>query len=699
MKHLQEEWFKRSLEAHNKGHGHIFAFNSHALRQRYRQFYDEKKDEIKAYDRYFEPNPFTHQYDLLVYCWFYFRSIINQEIEILRLKANKEDKPQLHDIADEITETNSLYGVTRSDFMYGACELRWPSMLMNGSYRGPLVRDPWMEERVEAFSDEKYKFIMTFGGGGQGKTLTFLALNLVLWDFFIYTEKGARCLISTVSKDKLESAAWSYLQQLMHSTERGISLYAGKGVISGDYTIKRPDNRDVAGVYKGILLAHRLEDSAVTDKLTGSHGHPYFGYIMDEAQSTSAAPIKAASNYTMHAGDYRVTGAGNYSEDRDTLGQNVKPSTGWDSVTDETGKWMSYLMNHQPAIVLHFSNNRSPGMTEDGAKKFPYLPNEKKLDQLYPTVGSRSIYNNSYRRFWLGWRIINEGGDTVLTKQVCKDTGCDQPLQLSSVLCTFLSFDPAQGEGDRNMLLEFKDGIDAKTKERIWGISGARCNFQSSDSLEYYTECCQWIASTAKIAGVKSGDIVIDWTGRPAHREILQKMGIQTMPVIFHQGVPNGKRVDVITKRVERPIEINPDPKHRSYAHETCWNYISLGAWLLQQYVASGRVRGLNQEMLDLIGENHGVDEELFSRIFEKRVSQQFGELFNLPKKKDFKNQYGFSPDYFDTWCMAALFMFIKRNFPINPVVSHGRELDPDMDLVEELRDHQELWNDDLLPM
>lgn len=698
MKHLQEEWFKRSLEAHNKGHGQIFAFNSLALRYRFRKFYDEGKDKIKAYDRYFEPNPFTRQYDLLVYCWINFRQILNEEIGHLRAKAIKEKNETFNSLADQIVETNTLYGVTRSDFMYGACELRWPSALMNGAYRGPLVRDPWMEERTEAFSDEKYKFIMTFGGGGQGKTLTFIALNLVLWDHYIFTEKGARCLISTVSKDKLESAAWSYLQQLLHSTEKDISLYAGKGIISGDYTIKRPDNRDVAGVYKGVLLANRLEDTAVTDKLTGSHGHPYFGYVMDEAQSTSPAPIKASSNYTMHAGDFRVMGAGNYSEDTDTLGQNVKPSTGWDSVTEETGKWMSYLINHQPAIVLHFSNDRSPGMTEEGAKKFPYLPNQKKLDQLYPTIASRSLHNNSYRRFWLGWRVENEGGEAVITKQLTQDTGCNKPLRLSSVLCTFLAFDSAQGEGDRNMLVEFKDGIDAETKQRVWGPVRGSSKFQASESIEYYTECTKWIAETAKLRGVKSGDIVLDWTGRPAHREMLSKINLQSMPVIFHQGVPNGVRKDVITKRIEKAILVNPDPEHKLYAHQIAYNYISLGAWLLQQYVAAGRVRGLNQELLDAIGENHGIDEELFARTFEKKVSQVHGELFNLPKKKEFKNQYGFSPEYFDVLCMAALFMFLKRHLPINPITSDGQELSENKDLSEELEEHQGLWNDDLLP-
>lgn len=699
MKHLQEKWFKKSLEAHQGGRGHIFAFGSLALRKRYEDFYKEEKHKIEAYDRYFEPNPFTHQYDLFVYCWFHFRSILNQEMKLLRKKAEKEKNQNYSDAADQILDTNTLYGISRADFMYGACELRWPSMKIGKSYRGPLVRDPWMEERVEAYSDEKMKFIMTFGGGGQGKTLTFIALDLILWDHFIFTEKGARCLISTVSKDKLESASWSYLQQLIHSTEKDISLYAGRGVISGDYTIKRPNNRDVAGVFKGVLLADRLDDTAVTDKLTGSHGHPFFGYTMDEAQSTSPAPIKAASNYTMHAGDFRVKAAGNYSKDDDTLGQNVKPSTGWDSVNEETGKWMSYLTNHQPAIVLHFSNNRSPGMTETGAKKFPYLPNRAKLESLYPTHNSRLITNNSYRRFWLGWRIENEEANVVLTHKMCKDTGCDEELDLKSVLCTFAGLDTAQSEGDRNMIIEFQEGIDKKLNERVWGMVSGDTSFQSSDSLKYYMECCSWITGFLKRRAVRSGDLVMDWTGRPAHREILSKANFESMPIIFHQALPDGKRKSVITQRTEPAIVIDPNPEHKMYAHQTCVNYISFGAYLLQRYVEAGRVRGLNQQMLDAIGDNHGIDKELFSRLHEEKASARYGTLFNLTDKKSFKKQYGFSPEFFDILCMAAIFMFVKRGLPINPITSNGQEVYVDNEQEEEFEDHADLWNEDLLPM
>jgi len=697
MKHLKERWFQASLEAHNKGIGNIFAFNSYAIREHYNAFYKANKHKIDQFDRFYEPNPFASQYDLLVYCWINFRQILNDEVVILRKMAIKDNNQTLSDRADEIVATNSIYGMERVDFLYGACELRWPSSLMKGSYRGPLVRDPWMEEKATAFSDEKYKFLIAFGGGGQGKTLVFLAFNLVIWDYYMFTQKGARCMISTVSKDKLNSASWSYLQQLIQSTEKEISLSAGQGVIAGDHTIKRPGTRDIAGVFKGILLGDRIDDSGVIDKLTGTHGHPYIGYIMDEAQSTPEAPITSASNYTMHAGDYRVMLTGNYNEDTDTLGKNAKPSTGWDTVTDETCQWIAYLVNHQPAIVMHFSNNRSPAMTKEGAKLYPYLPSEKKLSRLYPRLASRTIENKQYRRFWLGWRIVNADSDTVLTQSLVKETSCDLPLDLSSVLHKFFSFDSAQGEGDRNVLGEFHDGIDRKHKIRVWGVSQITENLKTSDALKYYTESAAYMINRAKNRGVKSGNLILDWSGRPAQAEIMAASGFNTKQFIFHQALPDGKKKDPKTGRRESKVLVNPDPENRLHAHEVALNMMSFGAWLLKEYVQASKVRGLNDDMLQFIA-NNGIEEEMFSRKYHTHISQKYGELFSLNSKKEFKNQFRFSPDVMDVWIMAAYYMFTYRHFPISPITDQGEEPMEELDYEEEMDMHREMYEDDLLP-
>ena len=694
MQHLEEKWFKSSFEAHQKGIGNIFAFGSLALRKHYKDFYSKGLNKLEKFDRYYQSNPFTYQYDLLVYCWLNFKQILTDEVILLRKREKESSDSHFGSLAEEIMSSKTLYGIRREDFLYGACELRWPSMLMNGSYRGPLVRDPWMEDKAVAFSDDKYKSVIAFGGGGQGKTLTFLAFSLIIWDYFMFTQKGARCMISTVSKDKLNSASWSYLQQLMASTEEDISISAGQGVTAADWTIKRPGTKDVAGVFKGILLGDRIDDSAVIDKLTGTHGHPFVVYIMDEAQSTPDAPITSSSNYTMHAGDWRVILTGNYNEDHDTLGKNAKPSTGWDSVNESTKKWMSYMTNSQPAIVLHFSNNESPGMTEDGEVKFPYLPNRTKLKNLYPNKTSRSVDNKQYRRFWLGWRVTNAESDTVLTSKLVKETGCDRPVRMREVLHRFMVFDSAQGEGDRNILGSFVEGIEDDI--RCFGADRILENLKTSDSLKYYTESANYLIKQAKSFGVSSGSLILDWTGRPAQAEIMAQANFSSVRFIFHQAVPDGKRKDPITNRRGRKILVNNDPSNLLYAHQVATNLMSLAAWLLKEYVQSGRIRGMNDNMLNEIS-NHGMDEEMYARKFHMKVSQQYGELFNLNRKKEFKNQYGFSPDLMDLWMMAAYYMFSERNLPISPV-SEAESSAVNRDAELEMDEHRNLFTHDLLP-
>lgn len=674
--HRDAPWFSKALEAHNKGMDHVFMYGINYLKSYHEKFHSGNFHLIPPYNQKYIPNPFRFQYDLTVHIWINYYKILKAEVEWLRAKARIEKNADYMDAADEMLASKTLYGITRADFLFAAAELRWPTTILpDGSHHGMFIRDPWSEKRVAALSHEQLKYVISFGGGGQGKTHVSLCVLLMIFDHFLFTNRGARCMISTVNKDKMNSVSWSYLLRLNSTTDKGISLYAGKAKPGGEWTLRRPNNKDVAGVFKGVLIGNNLNSQTIVDKLTGSHGHPFIGYIIDEIQSTPSAPIDAAPNYTMHAGDFRIIGAGNFGENNDTLANNIKPDIGWNSVDENTGEWVSTMTNGSKAIVLHFNNNNSPGMTDGGHKKFPHLPSKKKLDQNFPDQAKRNENNTAYRRFWIGWRASESDDRTVINERIVRENMADLPLQLDVITHTFFNFDSAQAERDRNIMTICREGVDTQTKLRVFGPSRIHLLEKATESLKYYEESSNQILEIARKNNIISGGGTVDWTGRPAHAERLASKGFHVHKLVYNKAVPDGKRRDSHTNRIEREIRLNialdfkdDIPPERVCAHHVSENVISLGAWALREYVKAGRVRGLNEALITKLTSPRSLEEELYMRKFRFKNSATHGSRFHLESKDDFKIQYGFSPDILDTLFQAAWYMLIVRKLPLTPI-------------------------------
>lgn len=706
MSHIGTTWFAKAKEAHLLGIDHIYDYGIQYIRKHRDLFYAAGHHKTKAYDNKYIPNPFRYQYDLTMFIWLNYYSIINEEIHLLRKAYEKSKRPEYENNINELLATRTLYGISRTDFLFAAGELRWPTtILSDSSHHGLFIRDPWSERRIAAMSDEHYKYVISFGGGGQGKTLVSLAFSLMVFDYFLFTQKGARCMLSTVNEDKLDSVGWAYLCNLNSSTEKGISLTAGRSVIAGNHTLARPNNKDRGGVFKGILIGNQMRGQNIIDKLTGSHGHPFISYTVDEMQSTPDPPIMAAPNYTMHARDFRISGAGNWGEPDDTLAKNVKPPAGWDSVDEHTGQWISTTQNGSKAIVLHFNNNLSPGMTEEGHRMYPHLPNQKILDKNYPDPAKRNLNNISYRRFWVGFKVESDGEDCVIYDRLVKENLADMPLMLDRVTHSFFAFDSAPAELDRNLCVVFDEGICSKTKQRVFGPKIVHSLKKATESIKYYQESSDELLSIAKKNNIISGSAVVDWTGRPAHAEMLFQKGFLVQRLIYNKGTPDGIRVDRITKRRERAIRLNVQldfktdiPPERVCAHHVAENMISLGAWALREYIKAGRVRGINAYLVRYLEGERDLEDELYNRKFKLKTSTTYGQRFHLESKKEFKAQYGFSPDLLDCLFEAAWYMLVHRSLPLTPVASNDRLAELEDEASDEFKDHSDIWERDALP-
>lgn len=611
---------------------------------------DDSRQLVKPGTLEYAPNPFMFQYDLEIECFLRFDEILREELRILEGIKNKNEGlgRDVSGVEREIQRVRTVgaTGLTREEHLWNAISIRYPEKIgKGGAIQGLVIRHEWIEEVFTAIAN--YSCVITMGGSGQGKTHGFIAFICLMWDHFIDTMAGARCCFSTVAKDKLNSAAWPWLQKIYHGTKPGISLYAGRGRISGEHTVRRPVNlKDLNGVIKGLLVSDQGAKS--TDKLTGGHNRNLGIYLIDEMQSTEEAPVEASPNFLQHPRYGWIFASGNPDKETDQLGINAKPIDGWASVNQHTLAWDSRMITGRVARVLHFNNDYSPGMSKKGGVRYAdILPTKSKKKESYPDAESRKT--DKYRRFWEGWFPTESITDFVITRQLVTESGADKKPRIPvGEYHKFISIDTANYDIDKSVvvrcciqkeepngkyLLVFKKGIEIEKSPN------------PNQSIHHITYRAIEIAGEF---GAKSGSAIIDETaGAPAYRQKALEFGFDIKPMHYNKAVPDKPKGPSEKRR------ILIDNVTNSYAHEKCDNLISLGAYMIQQYMLHGQVRGLDNNFCP------NFDEQILKREFKNVLRANYGERFRLEDKREFKKKWGFSPDYLDCIFQAGFYALV----------------------------------------
>lgn len=659
---LRRANFKRAVFA---GQGNIYTYGLDVLNQDYAKFIAEGKHEAHVVSPDYEPNPYVFQYDLEVHIFIHYDDLVLRQAKFLERKiaeAKGEELIQLNNKLDFLNEYGT--GFSRDEHFWNAVSIRWPSRIVDGEVRGVYIREPWSEDFVKVMCD--YEYVNMFGGSGQGKTHRALAFGCVIWDHYIETYLGGRFRFSTVAEDKMKESTWPYVKRIYANSQPGISLYSGRGVIAGEYTIHRPNDPKGGGSIKGILLPRR-NDSVSVDKITGSHGHPFGMYHIDEAQSTPEAPFEASPNFLQNCGFGWITASGNYDSNNDCLGKNVKPVNGWDTIDDQTHIYESINMLGIRSGCIHYNNDLSPAFEGEGARKWGHiLPTKAKKRARYPSPSSRRT--NAYRRLWVGWREKENVTDAVLNKTTLREMGCmkgDANFDTNYPVEHSWSFDSAPVSKDRNILLHFADGIDAETGRWKIHFYDARALEKIENVNEYIAMTTKAILEFSKAWGVKSGNAIMDWTNITGVPEELLKQGFKTKCLVYNQAPPDGQRRDTRTREVYPAVIV--DSITNKKAHQEVTNQISMGALLLQNFVINGQVTGLSDDFIHEDNSDRSLDEELCLRKFVTVPSKSHGELLALEQKHSksgntgFTKTNGFSPDILDCMFQAAAYCAMHR--------------------------------------
>jgi hypothetical protein len=685
--------------------GKIYSYNSRAVEQEAKEFYEQGRNAVPEFDIRYIPNPFVYQYDLEMHMFLEYERLQKKELEILA--ASNAPSSRIEEV-----QRFGFSGAKREEHLFNACAIRWPVYSnLDGSLGGHFIRHPWVEDDFHALSN--YQFVISFGGAGQGKTHGYLCFLCLLWDHYIDTEKGGKCSFSTVNEDKLKNVAWPYIQRFYHGTDEDrdkYSLYAGRGQIVSDFTIKRKGKKmkDTAGVIKGILVGNNTNQSTVTDKLTGSHGHYGVAYLIDELQSTPIAPLEASANFLSTSRHGWVVCAGNYDRDSDSLGDNVRPTQGWKNVDETTHIWESTICTGATACCIHKNNDLSPAMKEPWDKLTPFLPTEKRKLERFPTESSRKT--EAYRRFWIGWRSAENTEGYVITESIVHFGKADEDFSKKPVrgITNYFSFDSAPADADRNVLLTFGDGYNHDDGLWVWGFKSCETLPKATASDQYYRESSQEIIKRARILNVRSGNMITDWSNRGGHPEFLDELGFKTEVLVYNEAPPDGNRIVERLGITEPSIvaEVNQDGVPIKWAHTVCVNRISMGAFALRAYIILGVISGINRELLEPMknmGMMNDYEQELFRRKTEQLGSVKYGDREKLEEKRIFIKEYGFSPDVLDCMFQAAYFMWAVKGMPIyEKVYLDGYSKEEPIKKTENATQSQideinELWNDELI--
>ena len=661
----------------------VYSYGSLAIKEAYEA--RKKESKIPIFDAEYMPDFTEYQYDMEMFIFLNYEKLYKRELELA-----KGEKLALHE----------RYGIkfgatflTRQEHLQNAILIRFPEKeLPTGEISTAYALTPWAKDFLYGISN--YTNVVTFGGGGQGKTFSAIVFMVMLYDHFIYTKSGAQCSFSTVSETKLRTSIWSHLNKVYNwKPSYKYSKYGNQAVQAGDYTFCRKNAKgkrlEEGGTMKGILLVNSPNNARQVDKLTGQHDVKARAYLLDEAQSTGQAPMQAYNNMFLHPEWGWMFMAGNYEKDEDLLGINTIPDSpnGWNDVNETTHMWEGELkslddgpMGHK-SLVIHYNNDLSPaiyGPHNSSAKPGSTAGEMKrKYGKFLPTVEKRAkvcppgLDNYGKKRFWIGFRFekVSDDEEKVITIDILKTFGAAQKQDFKTMFVAS-SFDPAHSsDRDRNLLSFFNIGLNDKGYP-MFSFAEALALGRPSSALQYYKDTSIFIKEAWTNRYVDEGCSIVDWTQRSGILEECSKLGVVFHPMIYSQKPPDEVKLNEITKIAERPIEMEVvqgfsggfEKTIKTYAHEKFMNRITMGAYCLRLYVEAGMWRGINASLFNNIPDAKTFEEEMCLRYF--KWSNSRNPMMMLDEKSEFKKKRKFSPDVLDTlfqFCYMAWVIFDIR--------------------------------------
>ena len=263
---------------------------------------------------------------------------------------------------------------------------------------GVEFRDPWVplldaakalvpEEyfRVSEWTEQHFhdwvmaeKGVITIGAAASGKSNDYGFLMVLDW---MTDPFDTAIRLGSTDKVSLKSRSWESVLRYYTAMKRNkLGLVVPGKVSKSGYAIVNDDSDDspeAVGEKAGIVGV-AVNDSEDSGKLQGAHA-PFVRLVIDElATITHHGNIaKAIANLRVGA-DFKFFALANPASWEDPSSQYCIPVGGIDSVTPDTGVWIST----RGYVIRHHDGLKSPALkSPEDAKKFPFLITQSVIDQ------------------------------------------------------------------------------------------------------------------------------------------------------------------------------------------------------------------------------------------------------------------------------------------------------------------------------
>ncbi len=323
-----------------------------------------------------------------------------------------------------------------------AVALLWGKQNVVGNRTKFFFRNPWSEDMVEEWCNERY--IAVGGPANSSKSETFALL--ILLEYLADARNVLGCILSTSLKEARKRIWGSLVEFVRAIPAPGLPLKVidSQGIIryvSGDYIAS-----DKASI--SLVAGERKAEKEAIGKLIGMHNQKVF-VIADELSELTPSILEyglPGGNLTSNP-QYKFVGLSNPPGYFDPFALLWKPKGGWITITVEDTRWET-----EHGVGLHFDSNKSPNLDHPpGKEPYPFLPTRQKIEDAKKAEGGENS-----TRYWRMMRgFPSPGGQEELIyapSDIIKFRGDEKPIWNDGPLIRLAALDPGfTNGGDRSI--------------------------------------------------------------------------------------------------------------------------------------------------------------------------------------------------------------------------------------------------------
>lgn len=507
----------------------------------------------------------------------------------------------------------------------------------------------------------KNRFTVLMGAASTQKSSH--AAEFILLDYWCSSHNTCS-LVSSTTRDKLESGAWGELKMLFLKAFERFDFLPGH-VIDSRMAIVTDDidDGDVRDFRKGIICkACYVGKSSVGLGAYAGIKQERFRFLCEELQFMQPTFLDCIPNMSSNTGSggLKIIGSANPDHNPDSqLGLAAEPANiGWSGV-EEVEKTTVWETNFFGGRCVNLIGTDSANFdAPEGKEPFKGLIGREFAKIIEHDYGKDSP---EYERQVMGRMRMSLAHSRVITREVCRiHRAHDKVTWLGGPLVKVKAVDPAYGAGDRCTCVSLEFGLNIDKKNVIRVVSHKVIKINLKDSRTPEAQIAEYVKTDCDSDGTPYSNVGYDSFGKGTCG--------YAFAIVFGSFCP--QPVDSGGTTTDRPVRLDLkiwDDKIKSMRLKKCseeYSKFVTEMWFSVRYAIEAEQ--LFELPVEIMLEGCAREYELVS-----------GNKIEVEPKALMRSRLGKSPDFFDGLAIGVE-MCRRRGFKISKL---GEELEAFRDL------------------